>query len=222
MIRNIDIDSLPCLCYGSPTCRKIAYILYPQSLYEGWVEETAQRYGTAVVAITVEDWDDALTPWPAPGIPAGSPDFKGLAPQFLKRLTDRMIPEAEKAIGLTDVPERTLVGVSLSGLFTLWQWMECRVFRNIASLSGSFWYCGFMEWFAGRELPRDTGKAFFLLGRQEPHSPVKAFDSVGENTLRIVKIMQDAGIDTAFEWVPGNHYYDPAGRLDLVFRRLFA
>ncbi|MDE6638872.1 MAG: hypothetical protein K2K32_11640 [Muribaculaceae bacterium] len=41
----------------------------------------------------------------------------------------------------------------MSGLFALWQWMVCDTFRNIASLSGSFWYEGFMEWMKSRTIP---------------------------------------------------------------------
>lgn len=36
-----------------------------------------------------------------------------------------------------------MAGVSLSGLFALWQWLMNDTFRNIISLSGSFWYAGF-------------------------------------------------------------------------------
>ncbi len=108
----------------------------------------------------------------------------------------------------------------MSGLFALWQWMVCDTFTNIASLSGSFWYEGFMNWLTARPIPHKTGRAFFLLGDQESHSKVKAFDSVGANTAEIVTLLERAGIDTTFRSVPGNHYSDPIPRLDLALSTL--
>ncbi len=64
--------------------------------------------------ITGMDWDNDLTPWKAKGVPSGSADFKGLAPQFLSFLKERLIPEIEKELNVSSGVERTLAGVSLS------------------------------------------------------------------------------------------------------------
>ena len=117
--------------------------------------------------------------------------------------------------------ERTLVGVSMSGLFALWQWMLCDTFTNIASLSGSFWYDGFMEWIKSCPIPHKNGKGFFLLGNQESKSKVRAFDTVETNTMQIVALLKDAGIETEFESVPGNHYSNPIPRLDTAFTAMY-
>lgn len=187
-----------------------------------WIEPVAEKYGIAIAVITGMDWQNVFSPWPARGVPAGSPDFKGESPEFLTKLRDDVIPQIERKIGMNTAPERTLVGVSMSGLFALWQWMECDTFRNIASLSGSFWYRGFMHWLASLTIPSKDGLAYFLLGKQEPKSPVKAFDSVGANTLAIVKMLADKGIKVKYESVPGNHYSDPIERLDRAFCALYA
>ena len=74
------------------------------------------------------------SPWPAPGVPEGDPDFKGESPDFLKLLQAKVIPGIEQMLRMNTDVERSLVGVSMSGLFALWQWMECDTFKSIASL----------------------------------------------------------------------------------------
>ena len=200
---------------------KIAYILYPMDIPADRIEAMAAKYATAIVAVTGMDWQNVFSPWPAKGVPSGTPDFKGESPEFLRLLCDSVLPEIEKRLGIAGNAERSLVGVSMSGLFALWQWMLCDTFVNIASLSGSFWYEGFMDWMESRTIPQKKGKGYFLLGVQESRSRVKAFDSVGENTSKIIALLKATGIDTEFQSVPGNHYSDPIPRLEKAFEGLY-
>ena len=216
----INVGTLSCLCSKSPTSNKVTYILYPFESLQDWVEDAVEEYDTSIVVISNMDWDNDLTPWPAKGVPAGSPDFQGKAQELLQTIKKDIIPAAEKELGINNPSERDLVGVSLSGLFTLWQWALCDEFKSIASMSGSFWYEGFTQWFEQQKLTGKTGKAFFLLGKDEPHSSVKEFDSVGVNTLSIVDYLKSQNIPTEFIWVPGNHFSDPIGRLNLAMKGL--
>lgn len=222
MPQNIKIGSLDCQYSKVDGSNRIVYILYPVSLLSEWIEPTSKKYHLNIVVVTGMDWESVFSPWPAKGVPAGSPDFKGDSPQFLKLLQQEVIPQVETAIGLETDAERTLVGVSMSGLFALWQWMLCDTFRNIASLSGSFWYEGFIEWMKSRSIPAKSGKAFFLLGDKESHSKVKAFNTVAQNTREIISLLQAAGISPEFESVPGDHYADPLPRLTQALTSLFA
>lgn len=221
MTQKIELEGLECLCCFKADTTKIAYVLYPMDVLDEWIEPTAEKYDVSIVVITGMDWDNVFSPWPAPGEPPGSPDFQGRSPEFLQLLTDKVVLALEKAGAFTSFPERTLVGVSMSGLFALWQWMLCDTFANIASLSGSFWYPGFLEWFKSRAVPKKTGKAYFLLGDQESKSPVKAFRPVGQNTAEIIGILKDNGIRTEFQSVPGNHFANPLPRLNAAFAATF-
>lgn len=221
MAQTIKIDNLDCLCSSSGSKDKIAYILYPIDMLADWIEPAAQEYDTTIVVVTGMDWQNVFSPWAAKGVPKGSPDFKGESPQFLKQLQQQVIPSVESSLGISNDATRTLVGVSMSGLFALWQWMVCDTFANIASLSGSFWYEGFLDWFMNRPVPAKSGKAYFLLGNQESKSKVKAFCSVAENTEQIISRLSTAGIDVKFQSVPGNHYSDPIPRLDKAFSALY-
>lgn len=221
MIQTTEINNLHCLCSTTGSIGKIAYILYPMDMLSDWIGPATENYGTNIVVITGMDWQNVFSPWPAPGVPKGTEAFKGESPDFLKLLQQTVIPQVEASMGISANPERSLVGVSMSGLFALWQWMVCDTFSNIASLSGSFWYEGFLDWMRSRPIPPKSGKGYFLLGDQESKSKVKAFDAVGENTAQIISMLRADGIDAQFQSVPGNHYSDPIPRLDRAFAALY-
>lgn len=221
MKTKIEAGGLDCLCSIGADPRKIAYVLYPMEVLDDWIESAATRYDTTIVVVTGMDWDNVFSPWPAPGEPPGSPDFKGESAQFLKLLQTQVVPLVESRLGVPRDARRSLVGVSMSGLFALWQWMVCDTFTDIASLSGSFWFPGFPEWMKSRPAVSKTGKAYFLLGNQEARSPVKAFQCVAANTAQIVDLLRSEGVDVEFESVAGNHFADPLPRLDRAFAGLY-
>ena len=201
---------------------RIVYVLSPFDSLEIWMAYAAHKFGVSIVVITGMDWDNDLTPWPAKGEPKGSPDFKGNAKEFLSTLTNVVIPEIEKRTNISTGAERTLTGISLSGLFALWQWIGCDTFRNIISLSGSFWYEGFVKWLTAQSIPEKSGKAYFLLGDQEAKTKVKAFQSVQTDTEEIVSYLHEKGVDDFFELVPGNHYQYGVERLNRAFTWMFS
>lgn len=140
---------------------RICYVLYPLDDLGEWIEEAAERFDVTIATVTGMDWSDDLTPWPAPGEPPGCPPFRGRAPEFLDTLTSKVLPEVERRLGISSHAERTLCGVSLSGLFTLWQWMLDDTFHNIISLSGSFWYAGFASWITSQPAPPQIRPGIF-------------------------------------------------------------
>lgn len=219
-MQTFSIDNLQITAVTGPTVR-ICYLLYPFATLHDWLAAEAPKFGVAVAVITRMDWDDDLTPWPAKGQPPGCPDFQGRAAGFLAKLQTDVLPAVEKRLGIAPGAERTLAGVSLSGLFTLWQWMLCDTFANIISLSGSFWYEGFAAWIESHPVPKKTGRAYFLLGNQEAHTKVKAFQPVQTDTEAIVASLRRQGIAVDFELVPGNHYQYGEQRLTRAFTRMF-
>lgn len=214
-ISNLEIAAV------KESADRICYVLYPFDSNWELVEELAHKYDLSIVAITGMDWDNDLTPWHAKGEPPGSPDFKGNASKFLSTLLNEVLPETERRLGINEKAVRTLTGVSLSGLFTLWQWMTNDTFQNIISLSGSFWYDGLVEWIKSQPVPKKTGKAYFLLGNQEAKTNIKAFQPVRTDTEEIVKYLHAGGINDLFEIVPGNHYQYGQQRLEHAFFRMF-
>ena len=221
MMKRLTVGGLDCLCAVNPEAKRIVYILYPMDSLVDWIGEAVEKYGVTIVQLTGMDWESVFSPWPVSGVPKDSADFKGESPQFLKFLQDTVIPRLEKELGITPGTQRDLIGVSMSGLFALWQWMVCDTFTSIISLSGSFWYSGFIEWIENIKIPSKTGKAFFLLGEKEPHASIPEFRSVGDNTLAIIDLLRKANIDCSFQWVRGDHFSDPIQRLDKAFTAVY-
>lgn len=219
-MQTLQINNLKITIYAGNN-RRICYLLYPFDVLAGWAEGAVKKYDVSIAVLTGMDWNNALTPWKAPGVPTGTPDFKGEAQQFLTVLRESVLPQVEKSLTLPADVERTLAGVSLSGLFTLWQWLVCDEFANIISLSGSFWYDGFVEWVKSRPLPEKSGRAYFLLGNKEAQSPVPQFRTVQTDTEEVVEYLSAHGIRAIFELVPGNHYQYAEQRLNLSFARMF-
>lgn len=216
---EFELDGLNCLYNIAGNNRKIVYILYPMEILRNWIDTASEHYNTTIVVITGMDWDNDLTPWPEKGVPRGCPAFRGNAPQFLSRL-ERAVSIIESTLSFNDA-ERTLAGVSLSGLFTLWQWPQNKLFHNVISLSGSFWYTGFMDWFAKQDYSGKSGTACLLLGDKEADSKVKAFQPVAVNTQEIASRLAASGVTTVFEMVPGNHYAQPIERLNRAMSVIF-
>lgn len=200
---------------------RICYILYPLDILDRWMNDTAKRFGVSIAVVTQIDWDNQLTPWKATGVPAGTPDFAGVAARFLSLLRESVIPQVERQLDMSPDVERTLAGVSLSGLFALWQWLRCDEFTNIMSLSGSFWYDGFVEWVKSHTVPAKKGRAYFLLGDKECRSDVPQFREIQTDTVEIVDFLASQGINDFFEIVPGNHYQYGEQRLDRAFSWIY-
>ena len=216
--RRFRVGALEIALATAPQATRTAYMLYPMAQADGWAAMAARKYGIDFAVITGMDWDNDLTPWPAPGQPPGSPDFTGAAPRFLDVLRSGVIPAVEAHAGSDKA--RDIIGVSLSGLFAMWQWSLYDLFDNLGCISGSFWYPRFAQWFDSRRFSK-TGKACLLLGDREAETSVVAFRSVAVDTAVVVKHLRSLYVDTTFHSVPGNHYQHPQARLDLTLSTLY-
>ncbi len=98
-----------------------------------------------VAAVEGVDWNCELTPWPAPPVARGQPDFGGNADALLGELAGRILPEVEAELRPS---ARWIAGYSLAGLFAVYAALSTRLFARVASVSGSMWYPGFSDWVA--------------------------------------------------------------------------
>lgn len=213
------IDNLKCT-YAVAEGNRVCYFISPLPLGGNAVDEWSARYGINVVVITGVDWDNDLTPWTAKGAEKGDPDFRGEAALLLERLRNEVMPSMELTLNMTRPAERTLAGVSLSGLFAVWAWTQGDDFNDIASISGSFWYDGFNEWLAHQDLIDKKGCAYFSLGNKEGLRGNPRFSTVQEDTRRVVRIMQDNGVKTMFEPTAGTHFAPMPPRIEKMFAGL--
>ena len=188
---------------------KICYMILPEGikgdLYDG-LKGLSEKHGISIVLIEDVNWNDDLTPWPAVGVFKKAKPFGGKASLFLEKLTNEIIPRTERDLGIEGA-ERTLLGVSLSGLFAVWAAFNTEAFTNIISLSGSLWYDGFVEWMKEQTPSPQLKKICMLLGEKEKNAKEKRMATVEERTLAaadILKAKTQAAV--SFELVEGTHF----------------
>ena len=188
-------------------------------LHEG-LKRLSEKHDVSFVVIEDVNWNDDLTPWPAEGVFKKAKPFGGKAATFLNKLTNEIIPETERSMGIENA-ERTLLGVSLSGLFAVWSAFNTDAFTNIISISGSLWYDGFVEWMKEQTPSPQLKKVCMLLGEKEKNSKEKRMATVDERTLTAANILKaKSQASVLFELVEGTHFSPIMPRLERAFEAI--
>lgn len=145
------------------------------------------------------DWSRDLTPWPAPPVFRGEPDFGDGAERTLARLLDLIRadgPGTRCVIG----------GYSLAGLFALWAGYQEDSLAGVVAASPSVWYPGWDIYAQGRRFR--AGAAYLSLGDREEKTRHPVMRTVGDAIRREQERLQAQGVPSALEWNPGNHFQD--------------
>jgi len=202
---------------------KVCYMILPEGikgdLCDG-LKGLSEKHGVSIVVIEDVNWNDDLTPWPAVGVFKKAKPFGGKAAAFLNKLTHEIIPETERDLGI-EAAERTLFGVSLSGLFAVWSAFNTDAFTNIISISGSLWYDGFIEWMKGQTPSPQLKKICMLLGEKEKNAKEKRMSTVEERTLVAADILKEKSqAIIVFELVEGTHFSPILPRMERAMMTL--
>ena len=212
------------MIYAAQDTNKICYMILPEGIREDLdvgLKELACKYGVSIVVIPGANWNDDLTPWPAEGVFKKAKPFGGQAASFLDKLTNEIIPETEKTLGVKDA-ERTIMGVSLSGLFAVWACFNTNAFTNVISISGSLWYDGFVEWMNERMPSPQLEKVCMLLGEKEKDAKEKRMATVEERTHAAAEILKaNSQASILFEIVEGTHFSPILPRLERAFEVVY-
>ena len=164
-----------------------------------------------LVAVTVENWNDNLTPWRCEGIFADDAPFAGKAEAQLASL-ERNVKAFESKYKLTP-SHRIIAGYSLAGLFAAWAPFHTALFDAVASASGSLWYPGFSEYVQQHNLMCPLNAAYFSLGSKEAKTPSRLLRNVNKGTDAVIKAFESKGVPTFFGKNPGNHFKEPDLRM---------
>ena len=203
---------------------KICYMILPEGIrkdLDDGLKGLSEKYGVSIVVIEDVNWNDDLTPWPAEGVFKKAKPFGGKAATFLNKLTLEIIPNTEKDLGIEYV-ERTLLGVSLSGLFAVWSAFNTDAFTNIISISGSLWYDGLVEWMQEQTPSPQLEKVCLLLGEKEKNAKEKRMSTVEERTLAGANILKEkTNASVTFELVEGTHFSPIMPRLERAFEVVY-
>ena len=168
-----------------------------------------------LIAVSVSDWDDCLSPWPAPPV-FGKNVFGGHARQTLDTIVQELIPSCEKD---ADVPYRMIGGYSLAGLFSLWAFYETALFSGAAACSASLWFPGWDEYARSRH--PEIGRHLYLsLGKREPQTRNAVLARVGDAMLAQEALAREQGLTVAVQWHEGGHFQEPDKRTALGFADL--
>ena len=206
------------------TTNKICYMILPQGIKEdltAGLGVLSGRYGVSIVVIEDVDWNDDLTPWPAEGVFKKAKPFGGHADGFLNKLTNEIIPETEEHLAIKNA-ERTILGVSLSGLFAIWSAFNTDAFTNIISISGSLWYDGFTDWMKENTPSAKIKKVCMLLGEKEKNAKDDRMARVEEKTLAAANFLKGKShASVLFELVEGTHFSPIMPKLERALEVVF-
>ena len=173
----------------------------------GLIRCLAEGQPFLLAAFPVKDWNDDLSPWPAPPV-FGDRGFGGGAAQTLRYLKESLLPALPPA-GL-----RVLGGYSLAGLFALWAACGRADFDAVAAASPSVWYPGWLDY--ARAHPTGARRVYLSLGDRESRARNPVMARVGDAILEQRRLLEGAA-ECTLEWNPGNHFRDSALRTAKAF-----
>lgn len=209
------------LAISKADSNRVCYLLVPDLDMNGlmeYIDKAGKEHDCSMVVLSVADWNDDLTPWPAPGVFKEKRPFGGKAEMFLNELL-KCMGDIEESLGLT-CPERHLIGISLSGLFAIWTLSKTAIFCGIGSISGSLWYDGFVEWLGKAEVRNPSVKVFMCLGERERLSKDKRISQVETLTQNAADILRAQNIEVDFRLVEGTHFSPVEPRIELALQEL--
>ena len=158
------------------------------------------------------DWNRDLSPWEAPAVFKGDSPFGGKADDYLKELTESVIPSAVSDLGAA--PSAVYIaGYSLAGLFAVYSLFQTPVFSGAASVSGSMWFPGFIDFASSHDLAAKPSKVYLSLGDREAKTRNPIMATVQDNTEKMARLFRERGIDVTYELNPGNHFQEPGLRM---------
>lgn len=173
----------------------------------------------ALAAISGVDWNRELSPWSAPRVFRGGDNFGGEGSAFLGALTEQIIPQVEARLGFTP-KTRAIAGYSLAGLFALWAVFNADVFDRVASISGSLWFDGFLDYMKSAAPPSGLRQVYLSLGDREKNTRNQRMAAVEDCTRQVADLLQGWDISTIFEMNPGGHFQDVLDRIARGIRAL--
>ena len=195
--------------FTEEACQGIIYaVMDQQANKETW--HLLEGRGLALAAISGVDWNRELSPWKAPKAFRGGEDFGGQGPTLLDTLTQQIIPLTENHLGYAP-GFRGIAGYSLAGLFALWAVYQTDLFDRAASISGSLWFDGFLEF-----MKSNTPKAKFVylsLGDKEKLAKNPRLAAVEDCTRQTAELLGAHNIPVAFEMNRGGHFQDIPARI---------
>lgn len=161
--------------------------------------------------LTVDNWDDNLTPWEVGEIFKGR-SFGGHGNILLTTLCEKIIPYIKDTF--VECNRQIISGYSLAGLFSLWAVYESNIFDGAVCCSPSVWYPDWDKYIESRSLDQKTD-IYLSLGDKEEKTKHPLMKQVGERIRQQYAIIQkqDNVSEIILEWNEGGHFADTVDRV---------
>lgn len=215
--RTFHDGTLDVTLYKAPGAGRILYILEPEPVV-GKVSHLAEELSLHLAAISGMDWNRDLSPWPAPKVFRGEEDFSGGADRFADFLEQEVFLKESTFSGRP--LHRMMAGISMSGLFALYMGTKKDSLEAIASISGSLWFDGFVDYLKAHPLSSGIKKIYLSLGDKEKRVRNPRMAKVEEDTLAVRDIIAKEGKEVLYQANRGNHFVHGAERLEEAVRYL--
>ena len=161
-----------------------------------------------LLAVKVDDWNQDLSPWPAPAV-FGNEDFGNGAGETLTEILE-VCQDEDKVYYLG--------GYSLAALFSLWAAYQTDRFAGIAAASPSIWFPGFVNYMKSHAIR--CSNIYLSLGDKEEKTRNAVMAKVGDCIRVGYAWLKEHGIDCTLEWNKGGHFKEPELRTARAFARL--
>ena len=217
--QTMQIRNRPCRIYGEAHAEYLLLQMTGEHELQSMDHEVAaiaqsnRKY--LFVAIPVESWNDALSPWEAPAV-WGKESFGGDAADTLHFLTEQVIPTLKQRFALPENVRIILGGYSLAGLFALWASTQTDLFYGVAAASPSVWFPDWMEF--EQQRPIQTQHIYLSLGDKEERTKNIVMAVVGDNIRTLHSQLIARGADCTLEWNSGGHFKDADLRTAKAFQ----
>lgn len=165
-----------------------------------------------LAAISKLNWDADMSPWAIPPISKNDTPCSGGADDFLKLLTDTIIPKVNSLID-GKAAYNAIAGYSLAGLFALYSLYKTTAFTKAATASGSLWFPDFTEFAENNEFAGSPDCIYFSLGDKEAKTRNPILQSVENNTRFVEEYYRKKGLKTVYVSNRGNHFQNTFVRM---------
>ncbi len=203
--------------YRTQGAKALVYILEPEPVTDK-VASVAEELSLTLVSISGMDWNRDLSPWKAEKVFKGEEDFSGGADRFADFLEQEVFLKESTFSGRP--LHRMMAGISMSGLFALYMGTKKDSLEAIASISGSLWFDGFVDYLKAHPLSSGIKKIYLSLGDKEKRVRNPRMAKVEEDTLAVRDIIAKEGKEVLYQANRGNHFVHGAERLEEAVRYL--
>jgi predicted alpha/beta superfamily hydrolase len=148
-----------------------------------------------LVGIETKDRFREYTPWYGRALYDQHDDFGGQGANYLSLLVQKLKPYIDSEYNTLTYPETTgIAGSSLGGLIALYAaYLYPDVFGRIGSISGSFWYEGFMKFMETRQLACIGRKIYLDVGSMEGANKTNIQKEMVSRTRNAYQILRNNG-----------------------------